>query len=375
MALIPVRNFATLVANFAAGAQGRAAALVDFSVGAVLRAVAEATADLALWLQSLIVYVLTLTRAATSEGADLDSWYADWGFTRLPAKAATGIVTFSRFSADSQAVVPVGAQVSTADGSLIYTAYADPAFASYSAALGGYVLAPGTLATDVPVQAALPTGAANASAWNVVSGQINTIRSTALGIDTVVNPSPFTTGVDAEQDEDFRARFPLYIEGLRQGTTAAIRSAAAGVQQGLQVGVTEIPGYVTVTVDDGSGAPSSALVAAVRDAVGTVRAGGVQVAVLPVTRLGATVAMSVAVDPAYLDANAVAGRVSTALGAYIDAIGIGKPLRYTILEHIAYGIPGVVNVTDVRLNGSTADLIPLPSQVVKAGRLLIGPTR
>ncbi len=377
MAAIPTRNFATLVGNFAAGVQGRAAALVDFSVGAVLRAVAEASADLTLWLQSVIVYVLTLTRATTSESVDLDSWYADWGFTRLPAKAATGVVIFSRFSADDLAVVPVGAEVATADGTRIYTVYADPSFTTYSADLGGYVLAAGTLNADIPVQATMPAGEMKASGWNVVSGQINTARSTVEGLDTVVNPSPLTNGLDAEKDTDYRARFALYIAGLSKGTEAAIRSAVAGVQQGLQAALVEKPGYVTVIVDDGSGAPSEALVASVRDAIGTVRAGGVQVSTIAVTRFVATVQMSVAIDPAYDNtaAIAIAGRVSTALGAYIDGLGIGKPLRFTILEHVAYGIPGVVNVTDIRLNGSTSDLIATPYQTIKAGRLLIGPIR
>ena len=38
-----------------------------------------------LWMQWLILQVLQCTRAATSNGPDLDSWMADMTLTRLPA--------------------------------------------------------------------------------------------------------------------------------------------------------------------------------------------------------------------------------------------------------------------------------------------------
>lgn len=374
MAAIPVRPFATLVQNFAAGVQGRAAALVDFSVGAVLRAVAEATADLTLWLQSLIVYVLTLTRAATSQGADLDTWYGDWFFARLGAKAATGLVTLSRFTADSQVIVPAGAQVQTADGSLIFQITADAANPVYSAALGGYVLGSGVASLDVPVQAVMPAGATNGTAWNVLAGQIAQGRSSNLvGIDTVANAAPFTTGVDAETDASYRAGFPLYIAGLARATPDAIRSAVGRLQQGLLCQIVEVPGIVTVYVDDGSGATPASVVAQAAAAVNAVRAGGVQTVVLAASRLGAAVQMTVEIEDAYVP-DAVVATVTAALARAINALAFGDKLRFTRLEQIAYDAsPGVTNVTAVTLNGGTADLVPATGQTIKADALVVDP--
>ena len=96
---LPLKNFATLVADMSATVQGVGSQLVDVSVGSVLRAVIEANASLALWMQWLIMLVLSLTRASTSSGSDLDSWMADYGLTRLPGVAATGSVTFARITA------------------------------------------------------------------------------------------------------------------------------------------------------------------------------------------------------------------------------------------------------------------------------------
>lgn len=94
---LQLQTFATLVGNAAAAVQGGARALVDLTVGSTLRALLEANASVALWMQWLILQVLQATRAATSAGADLDSWMADFTVVRLPATAARGQVSFSRF--------------------------------------------------------------------------------------------------------------------------------------------------------------------------------------------------------------------------------------------------------------------------------------
>src|SRR3954454_17883147 len=98
--------------------QSSATALVDMSVGSVIRAIFEANASVALWMQWLILQVLQTTRAATSSGSDLDSWMMDFGLTRLPASPSSGMVIFSRFANSLPAAIPVGSIVKTADGAL-----------------------------------------------------------------------------------------------------------------------------------------------------------------------------------------------------------------------------------------------------------------
>jgi uncharacterized phage protein gp47/JayE len=95
---LSLRTFSALVQSMAAAVQASATQLLDLTVGSTLRAVLEANASIGLWMQWLILQVLRTTRAATSNGADLDSWMADLTLTRLPAVAATGTVTLSRFT-------------------------------------------------------------------------------------------------------------------------------------------------------------------------------------------------------------------------------------------------------------------------------------
>ena len=106
---LQVYNFSQIVSNIATAIQASASTALNFTAGSVLRAISEAVSGVVLWLQAIILQLLTLTRAATSVGADLDSWCADFGFFRLAARAATGQVTFSRFTATQQAVVPIDA--------------------------------------------------------------------------------------------------------------------------------------------------------------------------------------------------------------------------------------------------------------------------
>ena len=101
---LSLQNFSTLVEGMAASVQGAAASLLDLTVGSVLRAILEANAALALWMQWLIVQTLSATRLATSAGADCDSFGADFGFARLPATAASGVVVVSRFTPSLQAL-------------------------------------------------------------------------------------------------------------------------------------------------------------------------------------------------------------------------------------------------------------------------------
>jgi len=89
MTNLNVQTFDQLVASQVAAMQGTASPLLDVSTGSVLRATAEGNAGVLLWPQSLIIQVLTTTRAATSLGSDLDSWMADYGLSRLPAVAGS----------------------------------------------------------------------------------------------------------------------------------------------------------------------------------------------------------------------------------------------------------------------------------------------
>ena len=361
---LSLQNFSTLVSGMAATVQGSCSSLIDLTVGSVLRAVLEASASIALWLQYLLLQVLTMTRLATSIGPDADSWVQDFGMTRLPATAAVGQVVMTSFNPNSQAAtIPNGATVRTSDGSQTFTVVGGP-----------YTRPIGTPAVTVSIQA-ISAGPAG----NVQADTISLLGVGISGIDTVSNPDALAGGTAAETDAALRIRFVTYINTRSQATEQAIGYAIASVQQGLSYSIQEnvtadgtaAPGHVNVIVDDGSGAPSVAFLAAVAAAIDPIRPVGTLISVNPPILLIATVSLTISVDAAEA-LSTVQSSVQTALSTYIDSLGVGQALRFSRLAGLAYDADeGISNVQDVLLNSNTLDVGGSQGSVVRAGAVTI----
>jgi uncharacterized phage protein gp47/JayE len=371
---LSLQNFTTLMQNMSAAVQAAASQLLDLTVGSTLRAILEANASIALWMQWLILLVLQNTRAATSTGSDLDSWMADFGLSRLSAVAATGVVTVSRFTVIGTALVPVGALVRTSDGTQTFVVSTDVTNPNWGAAQNGYVM-PATAATmNVPVVAQVA-----GSGGNVQPGAITLLASAIPGIDAVNNTVAFENGVDAESDAAFRSRFQNYINSRSRATVLAVGYAVTSIQQGLLYAIQENQnpdgsprmGSFVVTVDDGSGYPSTTLLSTVQAAVDAVRPVGSIFTVQPpvVTAVNVTLTLTVAGNTTSAQ---LAGSVSTALTSFINALPIGALLPFSRISQIAYtASSAVVNVTQVALNGYAADITPPANGVVKVGLVTV----
>lgn len=368
MADLATQDFTTIVRNIVAAIQGGSTQLLNLTVGSVLRAIVEAIAGVILWLQGLVVYVLTLTRFSTSVGADADSWGADFGFFREPAVPATGEVTFTRFTATTQSVITVGVVLQSGDGTQTFTVNLDTTHPAYNPGLNGYVMAPSVATLSVGVTAATP-----GSSGNVLANTITSMGQGMPGVDTVTNASAYINGRDAETDAGFKARFLLFIAGLSKATKAAVASAIANVQQGLQYTLTENfqydgtydPGFFFVVIDDGSGDPADQILTDVGTAIEAVRALGIRFAVFPPVVIDVDVSMTITSAPGY-DHATVVGQVGNALESFINNLGLGNGLPYTKLAAVAFEIPGVTNVTAVLLNGGTADIAGNPKNSLKS---------
>lgn len=369
---LSLQNFTTLVQNMAAAVQGAASTLLDLTVGSVLRAILEANASLALWMQWLIVQVLATTRLATSTGSDCDSFGADFGFVRLPAVAAVGQVTFARFTPTAAAYVPTGTVVSTSDNSQSFTVTADSTNPAFNGT--GYTLAAGVANLTVPVVAATA-----GSAGNVQIGTIAVLSSAIAGVDTVQNSLALTGGLDAESDTAFRTRFGSYLASLSKATDVAIGAAISAIQQGLTYTITENVdqtgaqqlGHFVVTVDNGTGVPPSWLLGEVQEAVDAVRPVGSSFSVQGPIVTDANVSMTLTTPAAVSHQNVVAA-VAAGIESYVAGLGVGQTLNYTRLAQLAYAASsGVSNVSAVLLNGGTADLTPPLFGVVRSGTVAV----
>jgi uncharacterized phage protein gp47/JayE len=373
---ISTKDFDTLVSEIIANIQGYAKVLVDLTIGSILRSVVEASASTVMWLQGLVLAGVALTRAATSNGTDLDSWFAQFGFSRLPAVAATAQETFSRFTPTNQALIPVGAIVQTADGSVTFAVIVDTTNAAYSSSQNGYVLPAGQASVAVAVQCTQP-----GTEGNVSSGGLNTLGTAIAGVDSVSNSAAIQNGAAAESDPAARSRFVLFIASLEAATLLAVMNAIASVQSGmtgiiaenhLYNGMTQ-NGVFTVVANDGSGNLNSTEKANVENAIEAVRPLCSTYSVHAPTPVTVAVSLTITTATGYTH-SAVAALVQSAINAYITSIvttSAGALLPYSNIATQAYGVAGVSNVTAVLVNGGTADLSITYQQAFKPGTITV----
>jgi len=367
------KSFNQLIQDMGAALQGSATNLVDVSVGSVLRAIFEANAAVALWIQSLILQVLSMTRAATSVGVDLDSWMADYNFARLAATPSTGSVTLSRYSTNMPALVPVGTLLKSSDGTLNFSIARDTTLSTWQPSSSGYLVPAGVASIDLPA-VCLSDG----TPGNVLASAITTIASSLPGIDQVVNIAPFVNGTDPESDQAFRTRFQSYLSSLARATLSAVEGAVTNVQQGLSFLVKEntLPnglssaGSFLIFIDDGSGFPPGSLMSSVATAVELVRPVGTTYSVIAPAVQSVNVTLSasasVGVPSSYVQA------VQQKITQYINSLPIEHFASVTRVAQAAYNAdPYIDNVANVTLNGSATDLPPLSGTVFKAGQITV----
>lgn len=348
------------VRAFVTATTAAANAVVDSSVGSLTLAFAQAVTGAALFLQAQVAKVLLLARASTSKGADLDSFLnGDWNFARLGAGLATGQATFGRFTPTLQAVVPIGAVISSGIGSQQYVVTLDTANAYYSQTLDGYVLAPTIASISCPISALIAGSIGNAPA-----NTITTFIQPISGIDTVTNAEPLTNGSDAESDSAYLSRWWQYIQSLRAGTVAAIRTAVMSLQIGIACTVLENihadlsadNGFLTVVVDDGSGTPSSTILNAAGSQVDSVRAAGIRFAVTTPSVVMATIVLTVisAVTAQHAADQAAA---QTAILDYVNSLPQSTSLVWARVFQVAFNSStNIEAITGLTINGASSDL-------------------
>lgn len=389
---ISTQSFQSLVQNAVSAMQGAASALVDLTVGSVLRALVDTYCGLALWLQGIALQVASLTRFATSYGTDADSWGADYGFERLKAVASSGAVTLARFTPTAAATIQAatssgvgangqniwtgGAVVQTQDGTQQFQVIPDTNQAAYNSTLNVYVINAAVTSAAVTVQNNVA-----GSAGNVVGGGINTLGSAIPGVDTVTNALAFDNGADDERDPEFKARFPEFIESLNEGTPTAVENAVTNLQEGATCFLVENytlsgvyqAGYFYCVVDDGSGSPPSGFLTSAYNAIDKVRAIDTIFNVYAPTVVAANVVGVIEIAAGY-DLTTLENLAQAAVIAYIDALKTGATLSVGRLYQIIFDAsPGITLVVygSVTINGVAADLVMTGTQLAKAGTVSI----
>lgn len=341
------------------------------------RAIFETNATQQQAIQATIVAVFAFSRAATCNGADLDSFYNEFGFYRLPGEPASGEVTFSLNEVhDEEVIVPVGTIVQTVAGDILFEVVKDTGMAAWDPSRSAYVIPPDQLQINVRV-----VSTATGADQNVLANQLTVFTSSVSGPDKVTNLQPFTNGTDQEEDADYRVRFIPWINSRRLGTVDALISAVLELKTKVTVAVIEnydingtpVKGLVTVIVDDGTGDPPQSLIDEAQAACEKVRAAGIQVRVYGPTKVMAVIGLTLTIDPDF-DDDEVKAAVKAAVINYVNTLKMGETLYLSSIIPVVKAVEGVISIrpSSLVINSIEDDLEVESVEVIKTVTVTVG---
>lgn len=368
---MPTRTFEQFVDTMVAAWAAQLGFSPTLSDGSAILALMRSVSSQALFLQAQAQVVNAVARAQTSKGADLDSFMAQFAFPRHLGTAASGPVTFSKFSVSpNQVLIAPGVVVQTVGGAIQYQVVADTTQPTWSASLNAYVMAPGQTSLVATVQA-LAIGAA----YDVAANQLAQIATPVPGIDAVTNAAAIQNGQDDETDPDYLARFVLYLNSLSKATYGAIYSAVQGVpgvsalnlEENIDVARNARPGEFIATVDDGTGLAPDSLVDLVQAAIEPVRGFTILGLAQGATKVVPTVTLNIRVGGGN-NVLSVQAAVQAAVVAAINQQPIGGSLYVATIIEAAGAVAGVLSVqaSSVLIDGENVDLALTGFEVVKA---------
>jgi uncharacterized phage protein gp47/JayE len=301
--------------------------------------------------------VLDLGFADTTYGEYLDRRAAEQGLTRKPAVKATGQVTFT---GPEGTVIPAGTRLVTGGVEPIYFA-----------TTAEVTITNGTATVSAEAEEGGVKG-------NVAAGEITSLAvgENLFGVVSVTNAAPFTGGIDEETDEELLER---YKEKVTRPQTSgnkyqyeAWAKEIAGVADARCYPVWNGPGTVKiVVVDSEKRSPSAQVIQAVADYIESVRPIGADVTVVGVTEvpidISVTVTLSTGADP-----SAVETSIRDNITEYFKKIGfVETVVRYTSIGNAILDANGVIDYSNLTVNGSVANVILNDDEVPILGAVSI----
>ena len=265
----------------------------------------------------------------TATGEDLDRHAFLRGLSRREAARAEGSLRFSVEAAAGEDIpIPAGTVCVTAG------------LTAFETTEDG-VLPAGSLWVEIPARAAAPGEGGNAAA--------RTIRSMTMaprGVAAVINPTPFTGGREAEDDEILRARVLETFRLMPNGANAAWYEQQAltvpGVAAARVIPKSRGLGTVDVVVSSPAGVPAQSLLDRVRALLAEQREIAVDVEVTAPAPLPVTVLVRVKAKSGQ-DAGQVRSAAREAILAWFDGSRLGQDILLAELGQLIYRTAGVEN--------------------------------
>lgn len=274
-------------------------------------------------------WVLDQSFPQTAQGEFLEYHAAMRGLTRTGAAKATGMLRFSVSSA-------AAADLTVESGTVCMTED-EVKFATTENAL----LCAGDLSVDVSAEA-LQAGASG----NVAANMVNFMTSCPIGITACTNPSAFSGGCDAEDDETLRARILESYRRLPNGANAAYYEKTAmshnGVAAAKAIGRARGIGTVDVYITSAGGVPGTELLNEVQSDLEEKREIAVDVKTVAPTEQSVNLSVELSVTDGK-EFSEVKAAVEQAITGYFSGKLLGKSVLLAELGHQIYAADGVTN--------------------------------
>lgn len=289
--------------------------------------------------------VLNLGFAETATGDLLERRVAEQGLTRKESIKSTGSVIFT---GPIDTVIPVGTRISTVPDTT-------DTLPVYFVTTEEKTIASGFVDVAVIAEEGGYDG-------NVFIGAISQILGDLSGTITVSNLEAFTGGIDEETDEELYTR---YKEKVSRPSTSGNKYHYEQWAQEVQ-GISDArcyplwngPGTVKVVViNSEKRSPSQTVLNEAIDYIETIRPVGVSVTVNGVTEISIDVSANLTLrSGAVIDQ--VRDSIIEHITNYFKSIAfVEDTVRFTAIGNAILDADGVIDYTDLRINGLSANII------------------
>lgn len=333
---------------------------IDTQVGSPSYDTTRPSAEETNALQRLVMDGVLAVIPSTSYGEYLDGMVIEAGVTRKPGDQAEGTVFLQAFE---RIDVPENTMLWT-DGDVRFFTQADVTIMPLEVQPDPENESPGEI--EVPVIAELV-----GRDGNISPGTLRNIAQPFQGLVTIRQPNAMTGGLDAESDDDLRARYFAVIRNRSgAGNPDNYKGWALEVNGTKATKVfraTPSPGSVTIAVASQEGVPDSTLVDEVQaliDARANVLSNNI---VVPATALAIDMAGTLTLMPDTLLAD-VQTAFEESVTSYLESLYYtGEPVRYSSLYQLLLNTTGVLDVSDFLVNNAVANVLAENTDIAVLG--------
>lgn len=293
------------------------------------------------------------TFAQTASGEALERHAAARGLRRKPATFARGEVVFSRTTpAADNLVIPKGTPLTGGSGQIRFVTEQEA------------VLPGGQTEVRVPVHSEIA-----GTKGNLAAGVLSVMVSPVQGIAAVNNPSPMTSGEDAESDQSLRQRLMDSYRMVTNGTNSAFYHQRAMSYAGVRCAkvLPRHKGRGTVGVVVYGPGVDEGLLRTMQEEISAGKEINVDLTIEQAVERPAALTAEIAAADGYSITD-VQQQCREGLKQYLETFEIGQPLYPAMLVRELLSCPGVANC---RILSPAQDSYPLEKEIFTAGTIQI----